>query len=63
MDKLLTASEVAKMLSVSTAWVYDHAHRKQPLIPSVRLGKAVRFRPMDVEEFIEKMVRNWRDRI
>lgn len=55
LDKLLTAGEVAKILNVSAAWVYDHAGRKRPLIPSVRLGKAVRFREADLREFIEKM--------
>ena len=42
MEKLLSAEEVARILNVSTAWVYDHADRKRPVIPSVRLGKAVR---------------------
>ena len=31
---------------------------KRPVIPSVRLGKAVRFRPSDVQKFIEDMTRN-----
>jgi excisionase family DNA binding protein len=57
MEKLLTAEEVAKIFGVSTAWVYDHADRKRPTIPSVRLGKAVRFRPEDVERFIREMTR------
>jgi excisionase family DNA binding protein len=56
--RLLTANEVAEMLHVSAAWVYDHADRKRPVIPSVRLGKAVRFRPADVQKFIEDMTRN-----
>jgi excisionase family DNA binding protein len=55
-DQLLTVEEVARVLHVSTGWVYDHADRKQPLIPSVRLGKAVRFRARDVEKFIEAMI-------
>jgi excisionase family DNA binding protein len=57
MEKLLTAEEVALLLNVSTAWVYDHADRKQPRIPCVRLGKSVRFRPEDVRAFIEAMIR------
>jgi len=57
MDRLLTVDEVAEILHVSTAWVYDHADRKRPVIPSVRLGKAVRFRPEDVEAFIERVTR------
>jgi excisionase family DNA binding protein len=58
MEKLLSVEEVARILSVSTAWVYDHADRKRPLIPSVRLGKAVRFRPADIEQFIREMTRH-----
>ena len=55
-QRLLTVHEVAQILNVSSAWVYDHADRKQPRIPIIRLGKAVRFRPADIHEFIEKMV-------
>jgi excisionase family DNA binding protein len=58
MEKLLSAEQVARTLNVSTAWVYDHADRKRPLIPSVRLGRAVRFRPEDVEQFIREMTRH-----
>ena len=57
MERLLTPREVAQILNVSAAWVYDHADRKRPAIPSVRLGKAVRFRPEDVRTFIEEMTR------
>ena len=57
MERLLTVEEVARILNVSNAWVYDHADRKRPLIPSVRLGKSVRFRPVDVQAFIEEMIR------
>jgi excisionase family DNA binding protein len=55
-ERLLTAEEVARVLHVSVAWVYDHADRKRPSIPSVRLGKAVRFRARDLEKFIEAMI-------
>ena len=57
MDRLLTVLEVAILLNVSPAWVYDHAKRKRPLIPSVRLGKTVRFRPEDVKAFVEEVTR------
>jgi excisionase family DNA binding protein len=57
-ERLLTVEEVARVLHVSRAWVYDHADRKRPLIQSVRLGKAVRFRAEDVQTFIETMMRH-----
>jgi len=51
---LLTATEVAKWLSVSPGWVRDHATRKQPQLQAVKLGKLLRFRAEDVKEFIQK---------
>ena len=56
-DRLMTAEQVAAILSVSTAWVYDHTARKRPLLPSVRLGRVVRFRLEDVRKFIEEMTK------
>jgi excisionase family DNA binding protein len=54
---LLAVDDVARVLNVSKAWVYDHVDRKRPIIPSVRLGKAVRFHPEDLRSFIEQMTR------
>ena len=55
-EKLFTAEQVAAILNVSSAWVYDHTNRKRPVLPSVRLGKAVRFRPDDIVRFINDML-------
>jgi len=52
--QLLSVREVALMLGVSQAWVRDHATRKQPHLKCVKVGKLLRFRPEDVQEFIEK---------
>ena len=52
---LLTLDQVAEMLQVSKAWVRDHATRREPRIPVVRLGDrraVLRFRAQDVEQFI-----------
>lgn len=54
---LLTLDHVAEMLGTSKAWVRDHATRRNPRIPCVRLGgkrALLRFRPEDVETFIDK---------
>jgi predicted DNA-binding transcriptional regulator AlpA len=54
-QRLLTLDDVAGMLGVSKAWVRDHATRRLPRIPVVRLGDrraVLRFRPQDVEQFI-----------
>ncbi len=52
---LLTLKQVADLLGISPAWVRDHATRRNPRIPVVRLGgkrAVLRFRQQDVEKFI-----------
>jgi excisionase family DNA binding protein len=56
-ERLLTPKEVAELLAVSVPWVLDHASRRRPLLPSVKLGKAVRFRREEVEGFIRECAR------
>lgn len=57
-ERLLTAREVATRLSVSIAWVLAHANGKRlPVLPSVKLGRSVRFRERDIEVFIERAMR------
>jgi excisionase family DNA binding protein len=50
--QLLSVKQVAEWLAVSPAWVRDHATRKKPRLRAVRLGKLLRFRPEDVEDFV-----------
>jgi excisionase family DNA binding protein len=52
---LLTVDDVAAMLRVSDDWVRDHATRKQPRLPVVRVGKLLRFRPQEIERWIQEM--------
>jgi hypothetical protein len=52
-SELLGPHEVAKWLGVSVAWVRDHATRKEPLLPVVKLGKLLRFRPADIRVFLK----------
>ena len=52
-ERLLGVVEVADWLCVSPSWVRDHASgRRRPKLPSVKLGKSLRFRASEVEEFI-----------
>jgi predicted DNA-binding transcriptional regulator AlpA len=54
---LLTLDQVAQQLACSKAWVRDHSSRRNPRIPCIRLGgkrALLRFRPSDVETFIEQ---------
>ena len=48
--KLLKANDVAKLLNISTAYAYKLISTGE--LPSVHLGRSVRVRPQDVEEFI-----------
>jgi excisionase family DNA binding protein len=57
-ERLLTAQEVADWLGVSARWVLSHAAGvNRPVLPSLKLGKAVRFDRTAVEEFIRQCVR------
>jgi len=55
---ILTAREVAELLRVSESWVRDHATRKQPRLPMVKLGDhkgaPLRFDLDKIKEFVEK---------
>lgn len=45
-EPLLRADEAADILRVSTDWMYRAARRG--LVPAVRMGGSVRFRPEDI---------------
>jgi excisionase family DNA binding protein len=47
---LLTADEVAGILRVPRSWVYSHLTE----LPTIRLGRYVRFKRSDVERFLEE---------
>lgn len=51
MISLLTSVEVAKILSCSPKTVYARANSGQ--IPSYKMGGSVRFKPSDIEAYIE----------
>lgn len=51
--ELLTPEEVAKILKVDKRTIYYWIERKT--LPHVRINrKVIRFRPVDIEEFIQK---------
>jgi excisionase family DNA binding protein len=53
---LLTAAEVAVRLNVSQDWVWKHASgQHQPRLPSVKLGRLIRFRPEDIAALLEEV--------
>jgi excisionase family DNA binding protein len=54
-ERLLNAREVAARLGVSERWVRDHTTRRSPKIRGVKLGTLMRYRRVDVEEFMERL--------
>jgi excisionase family DNA binding protein len=52
--RLLTPHQVADRLGVSDRWVRDHATRRSPRIPAVKLGTLLRFRAADIEKFLSQ---------
>jgi excisionase family DNA binding protein len=57
-ERLLTVDQVAELLAMSTAWVRQHSNgMRRPAIPSLKLGKSVRFRRDRVLEFVRSMER------
>ena len=46
---LLTTDEVAGILRVPRSWVYSHLTE----LPTIRLGRYVRFKRSDVDRFLE----------
>jgi excisionase family DNA binding protein len=58
MNPLLSVEQVAELLGVSAAWVYQHSRGdRRPRVPSVRLGRVVRFKRDSILRFIEEMER------
>ena len=55
-NKLLTPEEVSDRLCISKRSLYELLRRDSGL-PVVRLGRAVRFRLVDVEQFVEKLAK------
>src|SRR6202020_1479266 len=53
-ERLLNAREVAARLGVSERWVRDHTTRRAPKLRGVKLGSLMRYRNVDVEDFMEK---------
>ena len=50
-EKLLTAADVAELLGIHKVTVYELARAGR--IKRVEIGHTVRFRPRDVQEFID----------
>ncbi|HUG63651.1 MAG TPA: helix-turn-helix domain-containing protein [Gaiellaceae bacterium] len=54
-ERLLDAAAIAERLGVPKTWVLDSA--RSGAMPCVRLGRYVRFDPVDVDAWIEECKR------
>ena len=54
-QRLLRESDVANLLSISTDQVGRYV--RAGLLPRVQIGKSVRFRPDDVKDFYDRLIR------
>jgi len=55
MNALLTAAEVAELLSVPTSWVYAEARAGR--LPHIRIGRYRRFSLESIEEWTKNLER------
>ena len=57
-DRLLTADDIAALLSVPVSWVREHT--RTGAIPHIRLGRYVRYREADVLAWVDSYRREGR---
>ena len=50
-ETLMTPQELCDKLRVQMSWVYDAAERG--VLPAVRVGRRLRFRPSDIEKYLD----------
>jgi excisionase family DNA binding protein len=50
---LLAADEIGRLLAVPSSSVYEYARRRCDPLPSIRIGRHVRFYRSDVERWLE----------
>ena len=57
-ERLLTVQEVAELLRVPASWVYERTRRRgDQHLPHIKMGKYVRFRPAEIEAYLEGLHR------
>ena len=54
-DRLLTVNDAASMLAMKPSTLYQWAYERH--VPTVKIGRALRFRLSDIENLIAKCVR------
>lgn len=54
MRPLLGVVDVAEILGISVASIYKRRSLGEPMPPAVRIGSVLRWRPADIERFLEE---------
>ena len=58
---LLTVHEVAEFLKVPKSWVYERTRRRGiERLPHIKIGKYLRFRLPEIQEYLETLRRGWK---
>ena len=58
LEPLLTVADVAELLSLKVGRIYALAESRDPRdrLPSIHVGRSLRFRPADVERYLDERV-------
>lgn len=51
-ERLVTVGEMAKILKVSTSWLYQRTRLGTEAIPHIKVGRGIRFDPGEVITFL-----------
>jgi excisionase family DNA binding protein len=54
-EHLITLKDVAARLNVPVGTLYQWRHEGKPMPPAVKLGRSLRFRPSDVQAWLDEM--------
>ena len=57
LEALLTPREAAKLLKVSDSWLWQNTAPRGAGVPCLKLGRAVRYAPADLREFLGRLRR------
>ena len=57
LERLLTPHEAAKLLAVSQSWLWQNTAPRGVCVPCLKLGRAVRYAPADLREFLGRLRR------
>jgi len=52
--RLFTVNEIEKMYSISKSFLGKDRMEPKPMIPFIRIGRSVRYRIEDVEQFLDE---------